>query len=291
MANPKSSPSVFNYLDYRRFLEDYFSTRKMEDYRFSLRGFAKHAGLPLSYSSFFTKVIAGKRNLTIDLRFKLAKAMKLTASELSYFELLVQFNQSKNEESKQHFYAALAKYKKSPTRIITKDRFEFYAKWQNSVIRAFFGIRPKERNAESIGQEIFPQLTVREVEEAVRLLLKLGLITKTANGYAVTDPHITMEPDQKNFSNKTRIVEMLNLAKEVMPHIPTSDLEYSTMTVYVSHQGFQELRERVRSFREDLKALVASDREEDRVYTVNIQLFPNTILPEWGPEAVPKKKP
>ena len=47
------------------------------DANFSLRAFALKAGLPLSNSSFFSKVIAGKRNLTLDLQFRIAKALKV----------------------------------------------------------------------------------------------------------------------------------------------------------------------------------------------------------------------
>jgi len=59
-------PSVFEYLDYRRYLADYFTARRISDANFSLRAFALKAGLPLSNSSFFSKVIAGKRNLTLE---------------------------------------------------------------------------------------------------------------------------------------------------------------------------------------------------------------------------------
>src|SRR3954467_8725455 len=103
-------PSVYDYLDYRRYLSDYLTARRLIDAKFSLRAFAVKAGLPLSNSSFFSKVIAGKRNLTLDKQFRLAKAMKLSNNEIKYFGLLVQFNQSKDPEGKQHFYAQLAKH-------------------------------------------------------------------------------------------------------------------------------------------------------------------------------------
>jgi uncharacterized protein (TIGR02147 family) len=284
MATKTELPSVFEYLDYRRYLGDYFFMRKMLDPKFSIRAFAAKAGLPLSNSSFFSKVIAGNRNLTLDLQFKIAKALKLGASEIPYFGLLVRFNQSKDPESKNHLYSELAKYSRSKARIIDKDGYEYYAKWHNSIIRAFFGINHKENNPGVIGRKVFPQVPAKEVEETVRLLLDLGLISKTANGYSLKESNIATERENKDFVGKVRILEMLRLAQEVFNHVPPQDREFSAMTVFISKPGYAALQEKIRAFREELKTLVAADKDEDRIYTLGMQFFPNNVLPEWAGE-------
>lgn len=281
MQAQQELPSVFEYLDYRRYLADYFFLRRMVEPKFSLRAFSAKAGLPLSNSSFFSKVIAGKRNLTLDLQFKIAKAMKLGPSEIPYFGLLVRFNQSKDPESKNHLYSELAKYSRSKARIIAKDGYEYYSKWHHSVIRAFFGINHKEKNPSAIGRKIFPQVPTRDVEEAIRLLLELGLISKTANGYALREANIATERENKDFVGKVRILEMLRLAQEVFSHVPARDREFSAMTVFISKAGYENLQEKIRAFREEVKTMVAADKDEDRIYSLCMQLFPNNILPEW----------
>lgn len=281
MQTQTKPPSVFDYLDYRRYLSDYLTARRISDENFSLRAFAVKAGLPLSNSSIFSKVIAGKRNLTMDMQFRLAKAIKLSTNELKYFGLLVQFNQTKNPEGKQHLYAELAKYAKSKARIIDKEGYEYYSRWQNSIVRAFFGIDQKENNPTSIGKKVFPPIPAKEVEEAIALLLRLDLISKTANGFSLRDPNIATERGNKDFVGKLRIEEMLGLARDVFSHVPPEDREYSAMTVFISRQGYQALQEKIRVFREELKSLVAADRNEDRIYTLGMQFFPNSALPEW----------
>ncbi len=277
-------PSVFDYLDYRRYLADYLTARGLMDTGFSLRAFAVKAGLPLSNSSFFSKVIGGKRNLTVDRQFRMAKAMKLSTSEIKYFGLLVQFNQCKDPEGKQHFYSELAKHGQSKARIIDKEGYAYYSKWQNSIIRAFFGINQKESNPSVIGKRIFPQVPPWEVEDTVKLLTQLGMITKTANGYALRDANIATERENKDFIGKLRILEMLGLAKDVFNHVPPEDREYSAMTVYISKQGYQALKEKIRVFREEVKSLVGADNGEDRIYTLGMQFFPNNRLPDWDSE-------
>lgn len=285
MPTQPALPSVFDYLDYRRYLADCLTARRLADPGFSLRAFALKAGLPLSNSSFFSKVITGKRNLTLDLQFRIGKALKLGASEIKYFGILVQFNQSKDSEGKQHLYSELARYAKSKARIIGMEGYEYYSHWQNSTVRAFFGIDQKENNPAAIGRKVFPQVPTREVEDAIELLLRLGMISRTANGFALRDPNIAVERENKDFVGKLRIQEMLKLSQDVFNHVPPGDREYSAMTVYISKQGYQALKEKIRAFREEVKALVGADTGEDRIYTLGMQFFPNNQIPEWKPGA------
>jgi uncharacterized protein (TIGR02147 family) len=289
MAAIKKIPTVFDYLDYRRFLEDCFSALRMTDANFSMRTFAAKAGLPLSNSSFFSKVVAGKRNLTHDLQFKIAMALKLKAGDLQYFELLVRFNQSKDPDSKSHLYDELAKYSRSKARIITKEGNEYYSHWQYSIVRAFFGINQKENNPAAIAKKVYPQISPKDVDEGIKLLLQLGLIHKTANGFALRDTNIATERENKDFVGKLRIVEMLRLAQEVFNHIPAQNRDFSAMTVYISKDGFQAIRDKIRVFREELKCIVAADQSEDRIYTLGMQFFPNTVLPEWDATVLPPR--
>lgn len=281
LAAMPAPPSVYDYLDYRRYLSDYLTARRISDESFSLRAFAVKAGLPLSNSSIFSKVIAGKRNLTMDMQFRLAKAIRLSTHELKYFGLLVQYDQTRNPEAKQHLHAELAKYGKSKARIIDKEGYEYYSRWQNSIVRAFFGIDQKENNPAAIGKRVFPPISAKEVEEAVALLSRLGMISKTANGFSLREPNIATVRENKDFVGKLRIQEMLKLAQDVFNHVPPAHREYSAMTVYISKQGYQTLKEKIRVFREEVKSLVGSDKGEDRIYTLGMQLFPNNRFPDW----------
>jgi uncharacterized protein (TIGR02147 family) len=274
-------PSVFEYLDYRRFLADWFEARRRTDSAFSLRAFALKAGLPLSNSSFFSKVIAGKRNLTLDLQFRIAKALKLSPAEIKYFGLMVQMDQSKDPDGKQHIYAELAGHSKSKARTLGAEAHQYYSRWHNASIRAYFGLDQKEKNPAAIGRKVFPPVPAGKVEESIRLLLSLGLITKTANGYALRERNIAADSDSKDSAGKLRIQEMLKLAAEVFPHLPVADRHFSALTLYVSKHGYESIREKIRAFRDEIKAVVEADKAEDRIYTLAVQFFPNTELPEW----------
>ncbi len=280
MNKTKPNPVIYEYLDYRQYLGDYCASQKAQDINFSNRYFARKAGLPNSNASLLSKIIGGKRNLSMTQRFKFAKGLDLTNDELKYFDILVQFNQAENVEAKNHFFHELSHYRGSRAKVLPTAEFHYYAKWYFSVVRAYLGLNPNERNPAIIARRLIPQITSEQVQEALQVLLDLKLIKKLANGYAVTDKHITTEKGAHGEANKKRTLDMIHLAIDVFDKVPVESREYNAITVYVSEKGYKSMQERIRSFREELRELVEKDSQEDRVYTLNLQLFPNTVLPE-----------
>lgn len=233
-------------------------------------------------------MISGSRNLTVDVQYKIAKALKLSVSETQYFGVLVRYCQSKSSEAKDQLFRELAKYRKSKARIISKEGYDYYANWRNAVIRAYFGIHQKEKHPAIIGNSLFPPIAAPEVETSIRLLTQLGLITKTANGYTLRDTNIATERENKEYVGKLRIHEMLKLAQDAFPHLPAEHREYSAMTVFISKQGFQAIQEKIRAFREEVKSLVSNDHGEDRIYSLALQFFPNSQFPDDSKPSSPK---
>ncbi len=98
--------NIFDYLDYREYLNAMFLFRKKKDLSFSHRMFALKAGF--KSSGFLKLVIDGKRNLTEDSIFKIAKAFELRENEYEYFKSLVYFNQSEEIEIKNFYYRKMS---------------------------------------------------------------------------------------------------------------------------------------------------------------------------------------
>ena len=187
---PGAAPRILHYLDYRDFIRDHCAWRKGLDPGFSQRIFAGEAGLPPTCSSLLPGVIKARRNLSQNLRIKFAKALRLSERDYRYFDLLVQFNQAKGMIEKNHFFAQLSKFRSSRARIVGEAQYRYYATWHHSAVWTYFTYDQKQRHAGAIGARLFPAATAAQVEESIRLLLSLGLIKKTASGYAATDKHL-----------------------------------------------------------------------------------------------------
>ena len=52
--------------------------------------------------------------------------------------------------------------------------------------------------------------------------------------------------------------------------------EISTLTLGISRDGFNQIKERIRSFRKEVIEIARNDENEDRVYQCNLDLFPLT---------------
>lgn len=273
---------VWKYLDYRKLLRDYMALQKSRDPAFSNHAFCVRAGLPLNNASLVSKAILGKINLTSGLRLKFAQGMRLSPFETRYFDLMVRYNQAASKEEKVHFSAELSRFRTSKVKVLDKTKYQFHDKWFYMVVRGFFGFEHSMKSPRKIGERIFPTLSPEEVEEAIVVLLDLKLIKRTANGYSVSDPHITTGRGVKDMAGKAQMVRMTRMAMEILDSLPTEVREYNCMTMYMSEQCFKDIRESMRAFREEIKSRLDRDTGEDRVYTLTMQLFPNSRWPGFG---------
>lgn len=275
-GSPGNGPQILQYLDYRDFIRDHCAHRRAADPGFSQRTFARQAGLPLSSSSLLPAILNGRRNLSPSLRIKFGKALGLSEREYRYFDLLVQFNQAKGMTEKNHFFAQLAKFRSSRARIVDETQFRFFSRWYYSAVWNYFGIDQKQRNPAAIAARIFPAITPTQAEESIRLLLDLGLIRRTASGYMVTDKHIYTEKDVQALAAKQHIQELTGMAMQVFDTVPAQRRQYNALMFSLSEDGFKAVKDRIRSFQEELREIIDRDGRADRIYTLTMQLFPNS---------------
>jgi uncharacterized protein (TIGR02147 family) len=106
MNEPRATfPSIFNYNDYRRFLEDYYNHSKQLNRYFSYRFFARKANI--TSHNLLHYIINGKKNLTKDFLPKFAMAIGLNEREHRFFDILVSYNHSKDDDAKNYYWNLL----------------------------------------------------------------------------------------------------------------------------------------------------------------------------------------
>jgi uncharacterized protein (TIGR02147 family) len=269
-------PHVIEYLDFRAYLLDFCTHQKRANSSFSLRAFSARIAPTLADASLISAVLKGRRQLSAALRPKVAKALGLKGSESGYFDLLVQFNQSKSMEEKNNLFLDLAKFRNSRAKIVGESQYKYYSKWHHAVVWSYIGMQKKRVEPVRIAKEVYPALTLSQVEESIKLLLELKLVKKTANGYAVTENHITTEKEFRGLVARRFNQELIGLSLEAVDRVPAPLRQYNTMIASVSEEGFKSIRERMVSFNEELKDLVDKDKQTDRVYIVCMQLWPAT---------------
>jgi uncharacterized protein (TIGR02147 family) len=267
-------PRIFDYLDCLAFIQDHLEFRKRKEPDFTLQTFSGEIAPNLIHSGLMYAILKGKRKISSSLRPKLARALRLKDKETQYFDILVQFNQAKDMDEKNHYFLNLSQFRNSKARVLGEGQYKFFSQWYYPVIWNFFGIEQKEQNPSEIARRIFPPVTASQVSESIRVLLSLNLIKKTANGYAVTDNHFAADKEIMKMVMRQYNKAFIQMASNLLDIIPAEERQYNTMVTSLSAKGFSEIKERMRSFQQEIQDVVDRDKDMDRVYAFCMQLYP-----------------
>ena len=267
---------VFEYIDYRRFLRDYYAENKKSKKYFSYRYFSSRAGIK---SPVFLKlIIEGKRNLTRPMIEKFCKALAFNDKEVLYFKHLVLFNQGKTAQEKQEHYLVLkSMIGLVKEHIIESDLYEYYDKWYTSVVRELICQYDFQDQYEKIATLVFPKITPGQAKAAVELLLKLEIIIKNKDGtYSQTEIAITSGSAVTSLAIRNFNRQMAQLAEKSLDSVPVTKRHVSGITMGISEEGYHVLESEIEAFKERVVNIVNADDKSEKVYQLNIQLFPLT---------------
>ncbi len=272
-------PDLFAYTSYNRFIKDFQAEKKRENRGFSFEAFARKAGFKTR--SYLIEVASGKKELSRGSLFKVARAMDLSPRETEYFEALVGFQHATTfKEREFHFRKLGILARRSPGRILEESQFAYFSEWWHPVIRELACMSGFKGDMTQLAQSVKPALTTKQAKESLDLLLHLGLLVKMPSGrFRQTDGMVRTSDELSSFIVMKYQKENLRLADEALDHIAPEDRDISTLTAGISQSCFRELKREIQSFRRHIAHLVSQDKGQDRVYQLNLQLFPLTVNP------------
>ncbi|OGS34207.1 MAG: hypothetical protein A2293_14150 [Elusimicrobia bacterium RIFOXYB2_FULL_49_7] len=267
--------SIFNYTDYRRFIQELSIERKQVDPSFSFRSLAREVG----YNSpgFIKELIEGKRVLIQPFTLRLAKAMKLTRKEIEYFEDMVNFVQAREPEEREYYYDKMIRAFNTKIYRMKSDQYTYYSRWYYSAIREFLFIQNFSGDYQGLAAHLAPPITPAMAKEAIALMLRLKLIKRNEKGiYKPTDTLITTGAEVQSIHAAAFHRSMMALAGESLNRHPKESRDVSGVTVSIDKETFDAIKSECVFFRKRILNLAAKEKNLDRVYQVNIQLFPLT---------------
>lgn len=265
---------LFEYMNFRDYLRDYYDEKKKEHAFYSFRLFSQKAGF--SSPNFFKLVIDGKRNLSKESVFKFSKALDHTKKEADYFENLVFFNQSKTLEEKNAYLSNVMKVRgKSDPKKIEESEYSYYSDWYNPVIRELVAAMDFKGNFKKLGQSMVPAISADEAQRSVRLLLDLGFIQKSETGrYSRTAAVLTTGPQVRSIAIANYHKVMMQRASEAIERFPALQRDITSLTLSVSEEAFAAIVAKLQDFRKEILELSETDDQRRKVVQLNMQLFP-----------------
>jgi uncharacterized protein (TIGR02147 family) len=264
---------VFEYLDYRKFLADYYAHQKRHEYGFSYRVLARRA--QCRSTNYPCLVIGGKRNLSRNMAMRFADACGLTGPDAAYFIDLVAFNQATTQREKEHWYQCLARFAQfRRVHKLTEQQAAYFSEWYIPATRELAARGDFKADPKWIAKALLPQISVAQAKSALQTLRALGLLTTDDDGAVRRGSPLVSSggPLGHHLVNYHRA--MLERASAAIELIPREEREIASLTLCVSEHRMQELKNQILNFRRHLLQTAEQDDTPERVVQLNFQLFP-----------------
>ncbi len=269
--------SVFDYLDYREFLKDRYAYLKIIDKKYSQRYFMQRLGV--KSTGFFAEILNGKRNLSHQNILSFVKILKIDRDEAAYFENLVYFNQSRSIKDKDHWLLKMMECSKVNSKILDRDVYEYFSKWYFAAIRELLFFYKKAITPEAIAAALCPPISEDEAAKALMLLQRLSLIERLPDGsFRQKDTIISTGDLIHSVEIANYQLQTIDLAKQALDAISIAQREISTLTMSISKDAYGKIVEILKKAKKDIIKVTQQDSGEDRVYQLNVQLFPLTRI-------------
>lgn len=267
--------NIYDYMDYRQFLQEYYNDRKAQNPAFSYEVFARKAGF--KSKGFLHHILTGKRNLSKNALFAIATAMQLDEKAFTFFQHMVAFNQAKAPGEKAFFFKKLMEASpKSPAKLLQEGFYEFYSHWYYNTLRELITLVRFKEDYAFLGSLLNPPVSAAQARKAVQLLLQLGLVEKTRTGYKATHQAITTGDEAAELAIRDFHQQNMDLAKIAMDTAEPEERDLSCLVVALPEAGFQSLKSEIQAFRKKLMRMADGMSGPTRTYHINFQFFPTS---------------
>ncbi len=269
MYNSGVSPDLFTYSSYRMFLRDWLSAQPER----TQQQLASEAGCSAAMLSL---ILNGRRPLRGELLHALPAALELSAEEHQFFQLLVTFEQAREDsEERQEAWTEIAGVLKlRAARTLSGGQVDTLD-WHRFFVYELAQCQDYQPDLTWIAARL-PGLSAPEVAQAVASLQAAGLMTEAlhARPGMLVDNSVDRGDHQEALMRLHR--RALALATAGLA-VPEDEREYRSMTVRVPASRLPDAIAQIRMMQNRVLQLCEgspSPDDPERVYLFNIQLFP-----------------
>lgn len=264
---------LFDYDDFRKFMQDYFEEQKKMRSVFSHRFFAAKAGF--SSSSYCLNVIRGRFNLTPKSIEKISKAMDFEPLQKEYFEALVQYNQAQQVDERDQAWKQILQIRKQIefTHVTTREQ-AYFSKWYYPVIRELAADSQWHGDYRVLARSLTPQITTEEARDAVKNLLEWGLLRKLDDGRFVQTSQMLDAAEIPPIALRQIRREYIQHAIGAVESVPKDERFAAFTTLAMSESSYNYAVDVLEEARKKIIARASNDTNVERVYEMMLVAFP-----------------
>ncbi len=263
---------LFAYLDYRKFLIDWYHEKKSTNGFISYRYIGNKVGLD---ASFLVKLFQEQVHLSQKSISRFIEFLNLNPKEKEYLEVLISYNRAKNSSEVHIYYQRLISLRMPHIKKIESDQYEFFNHWFYTAIYELIRCHNFKGDFRELGRKLRPPISAIEAKNAVSLLGRLGYVNLGSDGkYQVKDASLSTGDSWMSQAISEYQKKLIGMGIEAIENIPKADRDISTVTVSLSRGTFESIRERIQCMRKELLELSSLEKNPSVVYQMNFQIFP-----------------
>ncbi len=279
------APEIYSYLDYRKYLQDWFDTKKADNGRYSHRVFARHAGL--SSPALLANVIAGRRNLTTSSQAAFVQALRLGPAQAKFFGYLVDLDQSKTTDKRNEAWSQISATRRfREARRLEGESVDYLSNWQYPAIRELAGCAGFQADPAWIAQTLRPSITEPQARRALAALVHMGMLQIDPDGTThLTDATVVTPMEVAGLAAHNYHHGMLERAQGAITGFVPAHRYLGGVTVAVPEALIDTLKDELKAVQARLLDMCDSaEAPSDRVMQINLQLFPLSSTTTGKPE-------
>jgi uncharacterized protein (TIGR02147 family) len=275
LKDAAASQKVYEFLRPSDYLKAVYLYIKKHSPRYSYRKFADELGY--GPSNYMHLICTGQRKLTLKAAKELSTALSLRGDDRRYFELLVTHECTTSPNRKEEIFSELIdiKHKTLPS-VVERDMLEYLSEWYYPVVRELANYSEFKADPEWIAGKVIPPISMKQASEALDLLLRIGFLVPVENSNKLVpkDVHITTGSLVRSMSVTRYHQVMIELARTALTSVKSQARDFQAITLPVSETLLHEMKTDITVFWQKLLEKSESCPEVDRIYQLNIQLFP-----------------
>jgi uncharacterized protein (TIGR02147 family) len=264
--------NILSQETYQAILTAKYNDRLERNAQYSLRSFAQKLKMPPSALS---EVLSGKRGISRNRAENIAKTLGMTPLETVYFVSLVESCHARSKGVREISRSRALKCRQIFENPLNQDHFQFIANWWHFAILELSRTKGFKACPIWISKKI--GISVTETKEAVRRLIRLNILKKSAKSlvptgdWLVTTPHdIPSEAIRKSHRDLIRKAFASVDQQEVQQRNLTS-LIFAIDTT--NEKKLQEAKDLIMEFNRKLNKISSNSSEKTQLYCFTTQLF------------------
>jgi len=249
-------------------LRKHFDEFKKMNNGFSVRSFASLLGINAGrLSQYFN----GKRFLSQEIGERIADALELSLEEKNEFLYDIEIEKTERDKAFALEKEKILKNLSADSYVqLTASDFELVSSWYYFPLLSLIGCDHFVSDSHWIADEI--GITVSEAEQAITMLLKLGVVEEKNQQLRKTYNNLRTSTEIPNdFIKKYHKTSILNSLDSL--ELPVEERDFSSISMGIDPKKIKEAKKKIVSFRRELCAFLESG-EKKEVYMMNIQLTP-----------------